>query len=314
MISKEALELRRRKKILGRVMRLLSYDPREKSRIKVWLQRKFVSLAFYRTKAANATYEIIDLAGIKTWRVVTPNSDPHKALLFFHGGAFVFGSPRASYPLATHLAEQSGMTIYMPAYRQAPENVFPSQIEDAISSYKALIQDYGYQSNLVALGGESAGGNLALGLVLKLKEIGAALPAAIICLSPWADPPARGETYNEEMASKDPTLGPVFLKYFKKTGDWSLMGYYAKNGPLDDQYLSPILGDFTDCPPVMIHVGTHECLLADARSTKEALERANCIVEYQEWDGMWHVFQSNQVPETHESLLKFGMFLKQYVQ
>ena len=313
MISKESLELRKQKKQLGRIVRLLSYDPHGKSKIKVWLQRKCVALAFYREKASNATYEVIDLAGVKTWRVTTPNSDPNKALLFFHGGAFVFGSPRASYPLATHLAQVSGMTVYIPAYRQAPEYTFPVQISDAVSVYQSLVQDYGYETRQIGLAGESAGGNLALVLILKLIEIGFPFPAAIICMSPWADPAANGETYSETMADKDPTLGPVFLKYFKKHGDWSLMGYYAKHESYDNPYIVPILGDFSGCPPVMIHVGTYECLLADARSMRDTLERANCVVEYQEWEGMWHVFQSNQVPETRESLLQFGNFLNRYV-
>ena len=172
MISKESLELRKQKKQLGRIVRLLSYDPHGKSKIKVWLQRKCVALAFYREKASNATYEVIDLAGVKTWRVTTPNSDPINALLFFHGGAFVFGSPRASYPLATHLAQVSGMTVYIPAYRQAPEYTFPVQISDAVSVYQSLVQDYGYETRQIGLAGESAGGNLALVLILKLKEIG----------------------------------------------------------------------------------------------------------------------------------------------
>ena len=313
MISKESLELRKRKKQLGRMVRLLSYDPRGKSKIKVWLQRKCVALAFYRKKASYASYEVIDLAGVKTWRVTTPNSDPNKALLFFHGGAFVFGSPRASYPLATHLARESGMTVYVPAYRQAPEHTFPAQIADAVSVYQSLVQDYGYATHQIGLAGESAGGNLALVLILKLKEIGFPLPAAIICMSPWADPTASGETYSETMADKDPTLGPVFLKYFKKYGDWSLMGYYAKHESYDNPYVVPILGDFSGCPPVMIHVGTYECLLADARSMRDTLERSNCVVEYAEWEGMWHAFQSNQVPETRESLLQFGNFLNRYV-
>ena len=79
MISKESLELRKQKKQLGRIVRLLSYDPHGKSKIKVWLQRKCVALAFYRKKASYASYEVIDLDVVKTCRVTTPNSDPNKA-------------------------------------------------------------------------------------------------------------------------------------------------------------------------------------------------------------------------------------------
>ena len=72
-------------------------------------------------------------------------------------------------------------------------------------------------------------------------------------------------------------------------------------------YIAPIHGDYTGCPPVMIQVGSHECLLADSRSVKDALDKAGCVVGYHEWDGMWHVFHMEaKLPETIESFKMFG--------
>ena len=108
--------------------------------------------------------------------------------------------------MMSYMADITGFTIFVPDYKLAPENLFPSQLEDGVATYKALIDDYGYSNNEIAIGGDSAGGNLSLVTFLKLKEQNEALPAAVVCISPWADPAATGESYNEEMADKDPLI------------------------------------------------------------------------------------------------------------
>ena len=94
-------------------------------------------------------------------------------------------------------------------------------------------------------------------------------------------------------------------------------GYYVKNEDMDpsNPYIAPIHGDYTGCPPVMIQVGSHECLLADSRSVKDALDKAGCVVGYHEWDGMWHVFHMEaKLPETIESFKMFGEFLNEHMK
>ena len=95
--------------------------------------------------------------------------------------------------MLTHLARETGFTIYIPDYRLAPEHYHPAQVEDGVATYEALVNDLGYSPDQIAVGGESAGGNMSLVTMWKLKEQGKELPAAIMCNSRWADRAATGE-------------------------------------------------------------------------------------------------------------------------
>ena len=318
MLSDQAIKLRKRYGKLGSLVSAFAYDPDNVSKLKVWGQRKNLDLITgLQPKAKGVKKEEIFLDGVKTWKVTTPNSDPNKVILYYHGGAYIVGGPKGYYSLTSNLADITGTTVYVPDYRLAPEHYFPAQLEDGVKVYDALINQEGYSSDQIALAGDSAGGNLSLTTLLKLKELGKELPAAVLCISPWADPPATGDTYTEEMADKDVLLGPIMKKQWNKYGHPGFAGYYVKNEDMDvtNPYIAPIHGDYSGCPPVMIQVGTHECLLADARSVKKALDQAGCVVGYHEWEGMWHVFHIEaKLPETIESFKMFGEFLNQHMK
>ena len=160
----------------------------------------------------------------------------------------------------------------------------------------------------IAIGGDSAGGNLAFVTFLKLKELNEDFPAAIACISPWADPAATGESYNEEMADKDPLIGPLFKKIWNKFNMKSAIGYYVKKEDADpsNPFICPINGDFSGSPPVMIQVGADELLLSDSRTMKKALDRDGVLNEYKEWENLWHVFQLDG--ELEESIKSFEMY------
>jgi acetyl esterase/lipase len=318
LISSEAIKAKERFKRLGFLIRLISQNPTKLSSLKVSLQRanfNFIvgSLA---KKAVGVNHSEVQLGDIKAWKVTAPNSDPEKILLYFHGGAYIVGNPQSYFPMMSHLAEATGFTIYVPDYRLAPEHVYPSQLIDGCNSYKSLIEDHGYSPNQIAFGGDSAGGNLALATLLKLKEDGQALPSAVICMSPWADPAATGDTYNLETCERDLVLGPTFKKVFLKYGLESYLTYYVDDADMDENnpLICPIKGDFTDCPPIMIHVGEDELLLSDSRTLKKVFERDGVLHEYKEWDELWHVFQMESlIPEAKESFKMFGSFLNKYV-
>ena len=104
------------------------------------------------------------------------------------------GSPKSHYSLVSYLADISKTTVYVPDYRLGPENKYPAQLDDGVSTYLSLINDFGYSPNQIAIGGDSAGGNLALITLLKLKKLGVDLPSSLALLSPWADPSGSGES------------------------------------------------------------------------------------------------------------------------
>ena len=318
MISKEAKKAKDKFTRLGFLISALALNPTELSKFKVYTQRMNFNFVVGKLikKSKGSEFKKLKLGSINTWKITTPNSDPNKILLYFHGGAYVVGNPESYYPMMSHLSAATGFTIYVPDYKLAPEYHYPSQLEDGVTSYKALINELNYSPKQVAFAGDSAGGNLALVTLLKLKEEGIELPGAIACMSPWADPSASGETYNLDMCDKDPVLGPVFKKAWVKYNLEAYLTYYVKDEDMDpeDPLICPIKGDYNNSPPILIHVGTDELLLSDARNLKKALKRDNVIYEYKEWENLWHVFQMESlIPEAQESFQMIGKFLNKHI-
>ena len=158
---------------------------------------------------------------------------------------------------------------------------------------------------------------MSLVTFLKLKELGKTTPSAIICISPWADPAATGNTYTREVAEKDLLIGAIFKRMWDEYDLSGFGGYFVKEEDLDENnpYICPIRGDYTDCPPVMIQVGGDELLLSDSRTLKAALDRDGIENEYKEWEGLWHVFQVEaKLPESIESFKLFGEFLNKHIK
>ena len=318
MLSKEAEKAKKKFQNLGTLINLLSLNPKKLSKPKIISQRLNFNFIVPRLakKQDGVFHEEISLGNIRTWKVTSKNSDPKKILLYFHGGAYVVGNPEAYFPMMSYLAASTGFTIYVPDYRLAPEHHYPSQLEDGVSCFEALIKDFGYSPQQIAFGGDSAGGNLALVTLLKLKEKDKELPSAVICMSPWADPAATGDTYNAEMCDRDPVLGPTFKKVFQKYGLDAYLTYYVKDEDMDSEnpYICPIKADFTGCPPIMIHVGTDELLLSDSRSLVTAFKRDGVEYEYKEWNELWHVFQmESYMPESRKSFELFSDFLNKHI-
>jgi monoterpene epsilon-lactone hydrolase len=318
MLSKEAVKAKKKYKKLGGLIAMLVVEPWKPKMWKVKAQRfNFDYVIALNPKSKGHKKEKLTLAGMETWKVTAPNSDPDKILLFFHGGAYQVGSAKGYYPMLTHMARETGFTIYVPNYRLAPENYYPAQVEDGVAAYEALINDLGYSPDQIAIGGDSAGGNMSLVTLLKLKELGKTTPSAIICISPWADPAATGDTYTREVAEKDLLIGAIFKRMWDEYDLSGFGGYFVKEEDLDENnpYICPIRGDYTDCPPVMIQVGGDELLLSDSRTLKEALDRDGVDNEYKEWEGLWHVFQIEaKLPESIESFKLFGEFLNKHIK
>lgn len=265
-------------------------------------------------KIKDTIKEEIFFGDIRTFKVSTPNSNPERILLYFHGGGYVLGSPESHYSLVSYLADITKTTVYVPDYRLGPENKFPAQLEDGVSCYDFLIDNLGYSPEQIAIAGDSAGGHLALITLLKLKETNKPLPSCLALLSPWTDPNGSGDTYTYEMAERDVLLGPMFKKIWD-SGD-KLYNFYLNDEDMDENnpYVVPYVGNYEDCPPIMIQVGTEECLLSDSIRLRDKLELDGCEHEYYEWEGMYHVFHIDvRIPETIQAFNQIGDFLKKYI-
>ena len=142
MISEEAQKSIKRYSSLGSLIKALYFNPSKDAKIRVMFQRLNYNFALkFNPKLKDANYEELYLGGIRTLKITTPKSDPNKNILYFHGGAYIVGNPEAYKSLVGHLAGITEATIYVPDYRLAPENKFPSQLNDGVECYKALINE-----------------------------------------------------------------------------------------------------------------------------------------------------------------------------
>ncbi len=230
--------------------------------------------------------------------VQPPKKSSEKVLLFFHGGAYVAGSWQTHQDLLGRLARSGEISICAINYRLAPEHPFPAALEDALNAYLTLAER-GYS---LMIGGSSAGGGLALALCLKLKQMGLKLPAAGILLSPWVDLTHKGKslTSNE---GKDILSRERVLKTSK---------YYVGNLHPEDPFISPIYGDLSGLPPLLIQAGTVEILWSQIEKLVEEAREAGVDVTFEPYEGMVHAWQifAAQIPEGVKAIESVGHFIR----
>ena len=246
-------------------------------------------------------YEEIELPNCSAEFCRPKENNSPKIILYLHGGGFVLGSARAHRALVGKIVEQSGIPALSVNYRLAPEHPFPAGLNDALSAYRYLL-DQGYSPQSIFVMGDSAGGGLALSLLLKLKEIHLPQPLGAVVLSPWTDLTLSGESL-ESCQKNDPIL------LAEHAGDWA-KSYYAEVAP-DSPLVSPLFGDWKDTAPILVQVGTAEILLDDSRRLGEKAAAAGAKIWVDLWEGMPHVWQFAwaYVPEAQQAIDKIARFL-----
>lgn len=215
-------------------------------------------------------------------------NDSDTVILQFHGGAYIIGLGDLYRTLAVRYCRLSGgASVLTIDYRLAPENIYPAALIDAYKAWEWLLNE-GYKPENIIIVGDSAGGNLTLALTAKLRDEGKQLPGALICMSPWADIAMEGESYKYNI-HKDPMFG---LKENEKIPAMkNKIVAYAGNTDPHDKYLSPVYGEFTGFPRMLIQVGTHEVLESDAVTVYEKAKDKGVDVTLTRYEGMFHVFQ-----------------------
>ena len=225
-----------------------------------------------------------------------------RVILYLHGGGYTAGGLDYAKGFGALLAAQTHVTVLCIAYRLAPEHKFPAAQDDAMDAYQYLL-DSGYAPDKIAVAGESAGGGLALSLVLRLRDEGKPLPSCIVAISPWADLTLSGSSYNNNVRL-DPTLIRESLAYY-------VIAYAA--GHEDEAYVSPVLGDFAKFPPTLLFAGSDEILLSDAKSVYRHLKKANVESKLVVEEGMWHVYPLYGTPEGKRALEEMSAFIRSRV-
>ncbi|MCI6552362.1 MAG: alpha/beta hydrolase [Lachnospiraceae bacterium] len=227
---------------------------------------------------------------------------PHRKkqiILYCHGGGYSTGSCLYARALTTRLAISASVDVLSFDYRLAPEHPFPAALEDAGRVWDYLmLQGYGARDIIVA--GDSAGGNLALVLVHKLKQEGRMLPGGLALMSPWTDLTSSGKSYRIKK-ELDPVLDEEYLK--------QMISNYVEAGELENPLVSPLFGDFTGFPPVYIQAGENEILLSDSALLHKKLEAAGVPARIEVFEGMWHVFQMARFKTANEAMDRLAEFI-----
>lgn len=223
-------------------------------------------------------------------------------ILYLHGGGYIIGSSKTHRGLTGHLAKTSGCEVITPDYRLAPEHPFPAALEDALAVYQSLLSQ-GCNAGDIAVAGDSAGGGLTITLALRLKELGLPLPSSLTVFSPWTDL-TQTNLYS-------PECEPVLQEAWTEKAATLYAGKEALTNPL----ISPVFGDLSGLPPLLIQVGSEEILLNDAERLAKVADRDDVDVRLEVYNSLWHVFQvhSGQLERATTALEAAGRHIKAHL-
>lgn len=272
MMNQKALEFSLRQTMRWLVSPILS------PLIPVRIQRELISKAYLTSiPPRGCRFQKIAAEGLPLTRV-SYSDEPRGIVLYLHGGGYICGSSRTHRGLTGHLAKSSNTMVIVPDYRLAPEHPFPAALDDAENLYRALL-DEGHPPAAISFAGDSAGGGLAVALAIRLREKGIPLPASLTLFSPWVD------LSNDHLYS--PEEEPLLSRQWIDKAARLYCGAASRSNPL----VSPIHGDLSGLPPMLIQVGSEEILMNDSQRLAEAAKRDGIDVKLEIYNSLWHVFQ-----------------------
>ena len=265
-----------------------------------WLNRQGLSRA---RMPAGVVRHPVSADGVPCEWLVPAGSPGDWALLYLHGGGFVYGQTLPHLEMGASLAHKIGVRVLMVDYRLAPAHPFPAALDDCTTAYRWLLKQ-GFPSRKIALAGDSAGGNLTITTMMNLRDSGDPLPAAGTCLSPVADLSPQGSS---SRSYNDPLLPAKVIKMYNRS-------YVADHDPRNP-LISPVYGDWRGLPPLLIHVGEDEILRGDAEQIAELARAAGVDARLEVYPRMWHVWQLMlALPQSLQSLDDIAGFLKEHLK
>ena len=249
----------------------------------------------------NVSTEVIAEEGISAEWVRHSQAEKRKVILYLHGGGNSQGSSITHRKLVGHIVHCAKVNALTLNYSLAPENPFPAGLMDIKYAWQWLLVQ-GYRPDEIIIGGDSSGGGLVLSLLLLLKKENSPLPHSGFLLSPMLDYTLSGDSISS-CAKKDPM---ICIEDLRQT-----VAYYCSHAETSNPLVSPLFGDLTGLPPLLIQTGSDELLLDDSiRLAKQATE-VGVNVQIEVWNGLWHVFQSSagKIPEARRAISRIASFL-----
>ena len=217
--------------------------------------------------------------GVRTEVVAAGGARPERTVIHFHGGGYCLGSAHLPRAWAARLSARAACRVVLPEYRLAPAHAHPAALDDARGVMDAVLAGAG--SRPVVVSGDSAGGGIALSLVLAARDAGGELPAGCILLSPWLDL-GRNRWAVPELVRRDVVLSPPWLD--------ACAIRYAPPPSWADPSVSPLLAAHHGLPPLLIQAASDELLAPDAEDLATSASLAGVDVTYSRWPRMWHGF------------------------
>ena len=230
------------------------------------------NLIFNKSKSKISVNEIY-LNSIRTLHMSHENFKNDQCILYFHGGGYVAGSPETHQNMLLSLAKMSSIQIFAIDYSLSPENTFPKAIDEAVSSFNALLEK-GFKSENIFFGGDSAGGNLSLVCTLQLQKLNQKLPSKLFLLSPWTDLTGEGSSIKEN-SKTDPYLSydnwlNTALSMQKTVKEW-----YAPNQDYKNPMISPVFAQYLEFPETLIQVSDIEILFSDSLELASQIKKGS---------------------------------------
>ncbi|HET7802987.1 MAG TPA: alpha/beta hydrolase [Pseudolabrys sp.] len=260
--------------------------------------------------APDVRFEEVECDGVPGEWSIVPGSDPERVLLFFHGGGYCSGSIVSHRRMVTEAGRAARMGTLAIRYRLAPEHPYPAAHEDAMTAWRFL-RGRGVAARDIVVGGDSAGGNLTITLINRLRAAGEEQPACAWLASPWTDLTMSGVSL-ESKASIDPLIHKAYLEELAEC----YVSKYAPR-PIDrkDPLISPLFSDLRGFPPVLIQVGSSETLLDDSVRFARTAGLADVAVTLQVWPHMIHAWPmwNARLTEGRQALEQMGEFVRRWV-
>ena len=284
------------------VRQILASTPRPAG----WVERRerLDALGSRYPLPADVLVEPVDANGVSAEWTLTPEAEASRVILFLHGGGYVSGSLDSHRHMVAQAGREARVRTLALGYRLAPEHPFPAALNDAIAGYRFLLSR-GFDPKRIAVAGESAGGGLAIAMLVSLRDGGVSMPACIWCSSPWVDLEAIAESMSAK-AAVDPLIQKSYLM--------ELAAAYLHGADPRTPMASPIYADLRGLPPLLIQVGSAETLLDDAVRLAGIAAAADVRVTLEVWPDMihaWHLFYQQLAPG-RRALAQVGAFLVRF--
>jgi acetyl esterase/lipase len=244
----------------------------------------------------------VDCDGAAAEWIDVPESRPDRVLLYLHGGAFMFRFPRTHPGMAARWCRRLGARALMVDYRLAPEHRFPAAPDDCHRAYRWLLAQ-GVDPRCIAIAGDSAGGNLALVTLHRIKAAGEPMPACAVLLSPAVD-----FTLSSKSLVTNERRDPIFAL----SALVALRGLYASPQHYLDPSVSPLYADYSGFPPLLFQAGDLEVLRDESMRAAERAHAAGVQVELEIWKDMAHVFQALPLPQAGAATRSIVRFIRRH--